>query len=48
MVSVLDLKDAILFLQGLHFFVFYCVLQLFLSSTFCMCVMYLTSFDGLF
>ena len=39
-VSFLDLKDAILFLYGLHFCVY--------ISIFCMCVMCLTSFDGFF
>ena len=43
-VSVLDPKDAILFLQG-PFFVHF---HLFVASTLCMCAMYLTSFDGFF
>ena len=38
--TVSFLEDSILFLQCLLFFTFVCTL--------CMCVMYLTSFDGLF
>ena len=45
--TVSFLKDAILFLKGLfHFFVDISIF--FLASTLCMCVMYLTSFDGFF
>ena len=39
-------EDTILFLQGLFFH--FCVHYHFLASTFCMCVMYLMSFDGFF
>ena len=48
--SFLDLKDAILFLQGLFFslpFVCVYISIIFFASTLCMCDMCLTSFDGL-
>ena len=44
---ILDLTDAILFLQCLLFFNF-CAHFHFFASTLCMCVMYLMSFDGFF
>ena len=41
------LEDIILYLQGLLFFHFVYI-PIVLASTLCMCVMYLTSFDGFF
>ena len=44
----LILEDTILFLQGLPFFRFCVHFHFPPASTLCMCVMYVTSFDGLF
>ena len=44
--SLLDFKDAKLFLHGLSRFL--CVHFHFFANTLCICVMYITSFDGLF